>query len=126
MLIAYHLFKQNLFKTAKIGLRERDACCLEVSGELWRCAIVRPYWNRLVVSSEDDRGWAIIVDIWIVGIADPQKVGGNGEWHFFALIDESYAFAAGDIYGAVEAVDHIEWSHWRVDENLWILAANNA
>jgi len=126
MLIADHLLEQDLFKAAEIGLGEGNSCCFEMFGEFWRCAVVGSDWDGLVVSSENDGRGSIVVDVRIVGVADPQQVGGYSEWHFFALIDEGDAFAAGDVYGAVEAVDNIERAHWRVDEYLWIFAANNA
>ncbi len=101
MLIAYHLLKKHLLKAAKVWLAQRNIGSLQMSWQIWGRTIVWPNRNGFVISSQDNRGGPIIVNIRIVCIADSKEVGCHCEGNFFAFVDKGDPFAWGNIDGAV-------------------------
>ena len=97
---------------------------LEVSGKVGAGAIVGPNRYGFVVSSENDRGRPVVVNIGVMSIADPQQVGANCKGYPLTLVHEGDPFAGSDVNGTVDTVDNIERPHLGVDEYFGVLAAN--
>lgn len=72
MLVADHLLEEYLLKVTVVGLAERDIGGLEVFGEFWGGAVVGADVDGLVVAGEDDGRRAVVVNVGVVGVADPK------------------------------------------------------
>lgn len=68
-----------MLEVAVVGLAERNARCLQMKWNISGGAVVGSNGDRLVLARKQDGGRAIIVDIGVMRIADPEQVSSNSE-----------------------------------------------
>ena len=88
-------------------------------------AVVGSEADRPVIPGQNYRRRAVVVNVGIDCITDPQQIGGYGQRNLLALVDERNFLASGDVDRTVDTVHHIKRTNRRLDKDFRILASDD-